>query len=193
MVSSLLAALFLAAGAQAAELEGVQLEERAQVDGQALELNGIGLRTRYFFKVYVAGLYLPQKVSSAQTALEGPGPKRIVLVMLRDASAEQFCDSIDAGLDANHTDAELDRIQPQVDALYAKIRAIGEAKRGMRIVLDYSHSAAATTLYVDGAPRGEPMRGPEFFRALLRIWLGERPAEAELKRMLLRPEVNGKE
>jgi len=193
MVFSLLAALLLAVGVQAAELEGVQLEERAQVDGQALDMNGLGLRTRMFFKVYVAGLYLPQKVSSPQSAIEGPGPKRIVLVMLREASAEQFCDSIDAGLDKNHTDAELEKIQPQIDALYAKIRTIGEAKKGMRIVLDYSPSAASTMLYVDGAAQGEPMRGEEFFRALLRIWLGERPAEEELKRLLLRQEVNGKE
>ena len=178
---------------QAAELEGVQLEERAQVDGQALELNGIALRTRYFFKVYVAGLYLPQKVSSAQTAIEGPGPKRIVLVMLRDASAEQFCESTGIGLERNHTEAELEKIQPQIDELFAKIRTIGEAKKGMRNVLDYSPSAGSTTLVVDGAPQGEPMRGPEFFRALLRIWLGERPAEEELKRLLLRQEVNGKE
>ena len=193
MVSSLLAALVLAMGVQAAELEGVQLEERAQVDGQALELNGIGLRTRYFFKVYVAGLYLPQKVSSAQTAIEGPGPKRIVLVMLRDASAEQFCESTGTGLDRNHTEAELEKIQPQIDELFAKIRTIGEAKKGMRIVLDYAPSATSTTLIVDGTPQGEPMRGAEFFRALLRIWLGERPAEEELKRLLLRQEVNGKE
>jgi chalcone isomerase-like protein len=193
MVSSLLAALLLAVGVQAAELEGVQLEERAQVDGQALELNGIGLRTRYLFKVYVAGLYLPQKVSSPQTAIEGPGPKRIVLVMLRDASAEQFCDSVGAGLDANHSEAELEKIQPQIDALFAKIRAIGEAKKGMRIVLDYSPSPASTMLYIDGAGQGDPIRGREFFRGLLRIWLGDRPAEAELKRMLLRQEINGKE
>ena len=171
----------------------MQLEERAQVDGQALELNGMALRTRYFFKVYVAGLYLPQKVSSAQTAIEGGGAKRIVLVMLRDATAEQFCESIGAGLDANHSEAELEKIQPQIDALFAKIRAIGEARKGMRIALDYSASAASTMLYIDGAPQGGPMRGPEFFRALLRIWLGERPAEAELKRMLLRQEINGKE
>ena len=193
MVSSLLAALLLAVGVQAAELEGVQLEERAQVDGQALELNGIGLRTRYFFKVYVAGLYLPQKVSSAQTAIEGPGPKRIVLVMLRDASAEQFCESTGLGLERNHTEAELEKIQPQIDELFAKIRTIGEAKKGMRIVLDYSPSAASTMLYIDGRGQGAPMRGAEFFRALLRIWLGERPAEDELKRVLLRQEVNGKE
>ena len=193
MVSSLLAALLLAVGVQAAELEGVQLEERAQVDGQPLQLNGMAIRTRYFFKVYVAGLYLPQKVSNAQTAIEGPGPKRIVLVMLRDATAEQFVDSIDAGLDKNHTEAELEKIQPQIDELFAKIRAIGEAKKGMRIVLDYSPSAASTMLVVDGVPRGEPMRGAEFFRALLRIWLGERPAEEDVKRLLLRQEVNGKE
>src|SRR5205823_2082134 len=107
----------LACGVQAAELEGVQLEDRVQVDGQALNLNGLGLRTRVFFKVYVAGLYLPQKVTSAQTAIEGPGAKRIVLVMMRDADAEQFCDSVTAGLVANHSDEEIERIRPQLDAL----------------------------------------------------------------------------
>ena len=193
MVSSLLAALLFAAGVQAAELEGVQLEERAQVDGQALELNGIGLRTRYFFKVYVAGLYLPQKVSSAQTALDGPGPKRIILVMLRDAGAEQFCESVQVGLENNHSDQDLKRLKPRAEALYAKIRAIGEAHKGMRIVLDYSDSTRATMLYVDGAPQGDAIRGREFFRGLLRIWLGERPAQADLKRLLLGQDEDAKE
>ena len=193
MVSSLLAALLLAVGVQAAELEGVQLEERAQVDGQALELNGIGLRTRYFFKVYVAGLYLPHKASSAHTALEGAGPKRIVLVMLRDASADQFCESVQVGLENNHNEQDLERLKPRAEALYAKIRAIGEAHKGMRIVLDYSDSTRATMLHVDGAPQGDAIRGREFFRGLLRIWLGERPAQADLKRLLLGQDENAKE
>lgn len=193
MVSRALALLLLAAGAQGAELEGVQLEDRVQVDGQRLELNGMALRIRMFFKVYVAGLYLPHKVSSAHSAIEGPGAKRIVLVMMRDADADQFCDSIQAGLEANHSDEELERIKPEVDALYMKIRAIGEARKGMRIVLDYSASARATMLYVDGVPRGEAIPGREFFRGLLRIWLGERPAQADLKRMLLRQEEGEKE
>src|SRR5260370_917990 len=168
MVSRVLAAALLACSAQAAELEGVRLEDRAQVDGQALELNGIGLRTRMFFKVYVAGLYLPQKISSAQTAIEGQGAKRIVLVMMRDASADQFCESVEIGLEANHSEAELERIQSQTQALFAKIRAIGEARKGMRIVLDYSPSAAATTLFVDGVAQGGPMPGSGFFRVFLR-------------------------
>jgi len=185
--------LALAGGAHAGELEGVQLDDRVEVDGQALELNGMALRTRMFFKVYVAGLYLPQKVSNAERAIEGAGAKRIVLVMLRDASADQFCESVEIGLEANHNEAELERIQPQTAALFAKIRAIGEARKGMRIVLDYSASAAATTLFVDGVAQGDPMPGAEFFRGLLRIWLGERPAQPDLKRMLLRQDEDGKE
>ena len=185
--------LALACSAHAAELEGVRLDDRVEVDGQALELNGMALRTRMFFKVYVAGLYLPQKVTSAQSAIDGAGAKRIVLVMMRDATADQFCESVDVGLEANNSEADLKRIEPQTQALYAKIRAVGEARRGMRIVLDYSASKAATMLFIDGAAQGDAMSGAEFFRALLRIWLGERPAQADLKRMLLRQDEEAKE
>src|SRR5438552_2714684 len=154
--------LLLACSAQAGELEGVQLDDRVQVDGQALELNGMAVRTRLYFKVYVAGLYLPQKVSSAQTAIEGQGAKRIVLVMMRDATADQFCDSIEVGMVANNSEADVDLVRPQAEALFAKIRAVGTARTGMRIVLDYSPSAAATTLFIDGAAQGAPMAGPDF-------------------------------
>jgi hypothetical protein len=185
MASRALALLLLAGAAQAADLEGVRLEDRTRVDGQALELNGIAVRTRYYVKVYVAGLYLPAKVTSAASAIEGDGAKRIVLVMLRDATAEQFCESIAAGLNANHTGRELERIRVPANELFSKIRAIGEARAGMRIVLDYAPSTQVTTLAVDGAVKGAPMQGAEFFRALLRIWLGERPAQPDLKRLLL--------
>jgi hypothetical protein len=194
MVSrSLLLALAVAGGAPAAELEGVTLDDRVQVDGQALELNGMALRTRMFFKIYVAGLYLPQRASSAERAIEGGGAKRIVLVMLRDATAEQFSDAIQVGMEGNNSEEELERVKPQTEALFAKIRAIGEAHKGTRIVLDYSSSAAATTLYIDGVPHGAPMPGRDFFRALLRIWLGERPAQPDMKRLLLGQSEDGKE
>jgi chalcone isomerase-like protein len=178
--------IFLAATcANAAELEGVRLDDRVQVDGQALELNGMALRTWFLVRLYVAGLYLPRKVTSAETAINGEGPKRIVLVMMRDATADQFCEFIENGMHANNDEADITRVRPQTESLFSKIRAIGEARSGARIVLDYAPSASATTLIVDGAPQGEAMHGAEFFRALLRIWLGERPAQPELKRLLL--------
>lgn len=180
----LLAAL-LAFPCAAAELEGVKLEDQVRVDGQGLQLNGMALRIRYFFKVYVAGLYLAEKASTAQGAYEVRGAKRIVLVMMRDATADQFCESVETGLRINHSGEQLASISTQTDALMGMIRAAGVAKTGTRIVLDFLPSVGATTLFVDGAVQGPPLAGEEFYRALLRIWLGERPAQEDLKQALL--------
>jgi hypothetical protein len=170
----------------AAELEGVNLDERIVVDGQALQLNGIALRTRMvFFKVYVAGLYLPERTTTAPAVLAAKGAKRMHLMMVRDADAEQFVESILTGMRLNHSQAELDALQQQTDELMAMIRRAASAPKGTSIVLDYAPSADGTTLFIDGKPAGRPMAGEEFFRALLRIWLGENPAQEDLKEALL--------
>jgi hypothetical protein len=183
---ALAAFLMLPPAAIAAELDGVQLEDRVQVDGQPLELNGIGLRTRYhFYKVYVAGLYLPRRITTAEAAIADPGAKRIVLVMRRTATADQFCDSVEAGLRANNSEQDLRLVKPQTEALYHMIRAVAQAHEGMKIVLDYAPSAGVTRVYADGRSLGSPVAGEAFFRALLRVWLGERPVQADLKDELL--------
>ncbi len=169
----------------AAELEGVRLEDRIRVDGQELQLNGLAVRTRFIFQVYVAGLYLPDKATVARVAIESKGPKRIILVMLRDASAEQFVESIEAGMSANNSEAQIAAVRTQIDQLIAMIRAVGQAKKGARIVLDYAPSDGGTTLFVDGLAPGKPMAGEAFFQALLRIWLGEDPVQPDLKEALL--------
>jgi len=178
--------LLFAIPLHAAELEGVTLEERIRVDGQELQLNGLALRTRYVFvKVYVAGLYLPARASTAQAAIEAGGAKRIILVMMREADAQQFVESIDAGMRANNSEAQIAAVKAQTDELMAMIRAAGQAKTGTRIVLDYQPSAGGTTLFVDGVAQGRPMAGEAFYQALLRIWLGDDPVQLDLKEALL--------
>ena len=176
----------LAGSAGAAELEGVKLADRVRVDAQEIQLNGIALRTRYHFvKVYVAGLYLPQRASSAAGAIDAKGAKRIHLTMVREAGAEQFVESIMYGLRANNNEAQVARVKTQTDELMGMIRAIGTAKHGTSIVLDYAPSLDGTTLIVDGKAAGKPMAGEEFFRCLMRIWLGDKPVQEDLKRALL--------
>ena len=185
MVSRLLLLLLFSTAAQAAELEGVTLEDRVRVDGQEIQLNGIALRTRYgIFKVYVAGLYLPQKTSSGEAAIDARGAKRMILVMRRDVSAEQFIESFDVALRNNNNEPQLAEIKEQKDDLFARIRAIGEAKEGASIVLDYAPSSG-TTLAIDGAVKGKPMPGEAFYRAILRSWVGENPAQEDMKKALL--------
>jgi hypothetical protein len=185
MVFRLLLLLF-AFPAHAAELEGVTLEDRVRVDGQELRLNGIALRTRMvFFKVYVAGLYLPERATTVAEVLSAKGAKRIHLTMVRDADAEQFVESILTGMRLNHGEAELEAVRAQTDELMAMIRKAAFAPKGTSIMLDYAPSVGGTTLYIDGKAAGRPMAGEEFFRVLLRIWLGDNPAQEDLKEALL--------
>lgn len=175
---------FLSLPVFAAELEGVRLDDKARAGTQELQLNGLALRTRFFFKAYVAGLYLPQKTQSAQAALEMPGAKRMHIVMLRDVDAESFSKSLAAALHDSNSEAELARLQPQIDALFAAIRRIGEAKKGATIVLDFV-PGSGTSLTVNGTVEAKQIPGDDFFVALLKIWLGEGPVAVQMRKALL--------
>jgi hypothetical protein len=183
-----LAAGLLAAGAvqaqQAMEVEGQKFEPTASLGGQTLPLNGVGLRKRAIFKVYVAGLYAGQKSTSASAIVNEKGPRRVALRMLRDVEAQSFIDSFNEGLKNNTPEAQLNAMKPQVDALVATLKSIGEAKKGDSINFDYTPDGG-TRITLNGQPKGNPIPGAEFFSAVLRIWLGEKPADETLKKGML--------
>lgn len=179
-----LAAVASGVGAQPVEIEGVKFEPTVQVGGQALQLNGAGLRTRAFFKVYAAGLYVPQKANSAATLLAQKGPRRVEIHMLRDISADTFAEALMEGLKANHTEAQLAGWKAQIDALQSSMKSIGEAKKGSVIFFEFTPEAG-TRIVVNDQPKGNSIAGEEFFTAVLRVWIGDKPADAGLKKGLV--------
>jgi hypothetical protein len=170
----------VASAAGAAEVSGVRLDDKTQVEGRDLVLNGAGLRKRFVFKVYVIGLYLAQKTTDAVNLA---GPKRVSIHMLRDVGADQFTEALVEGLRANHSEEDFRKLEPRVKELSDVMAQIGEAKKGMVIALDWTGSE--TRLVVNGKPSGKPIAGEDFYRALLRIWLGEHPVQDDLKKSLL--------
>jgi hypothetical protein len=170
-------------GATAAEVAGVRLEDKTQVESRELVLNGAGLRKRLFFNVYVIGLYLPEKKTDAAGAIQVAGPKRAAIHMMRDVGAEQFTEALVDGLRANHSEADFRKLEPRVKELADIMGEIKEAKKGMLIALDSNGSD--TRLLVNGKPAGKPIAGEDFYRALLRIWIGEHPVQDDLKKALL--------
>jgi hypothetical protein len=106
------------------------------------------------------------------------------LAMLRDVGGDTFAGSLRDGLKDNNSEAELARLKPQVDELMALMQTIGEAKKGMKIALDFV-PGAGTAVLVNGAPQGKAIAGDDFFPALLRIWLGDKPVSADMKKALL--------
>jgi hypothetical protein len=178
--------LLLALGsaqAQPVEREGAKFEPAAQVGGTALQLNGVGVRTRAVFKVYVAGLYVPAKSNAPATLLAQKGPRRLALVMLRNVDADSFAGPLNEGLKNNHTEAQVAAFKPQIDAMNAALKAIDEVKKGD--ALNFEFVDGATRITVNGAQKGASIAGEDFFTAMLRIWLGEKPADADLKKGLL--------
>jgi chalcone isomerase-like protein len=169
--------------AAAAEIAGVKIDDKARVGNAELVLNGAGLRKRVFFQVYAIGLYLPKVTTNGIEVINSPGPKRIAIHMLRDVDADQFTGALADGIRANHSEAEAKALEPRVEQLAASMKEIGEAKKGMVITLDWA--GAETELRVQGKRVGTPIAGEEFYRALLRIWLGEKPVQDDLKKALL--------
>ncbi len=171
---------------QAAEVAGVKLEDRLRLapGGPELVLNGAGIRTRVFFKVYVAGLYLAEKKGAAGEVIALPGPKRVAMTMLRDLSAQQLSEALVEGIRNNSSAAEQEALKGRIDELVAIMNALGEARTGDRIQLDFLPDSG-TRVVVNGEPRGKPIPGEDFYRALLRIWLGEKPVDSDLKQGLL--------
>jgi len=168
----------------AADVSGVKFAEKAEVQGKQLALNGAGVRRKFIFKVYAMALYLPAKTDSASAAIDAAGPKRIEIGMLRDVGAKTFSDALREGIDDNNDGAQVKAIEPQLEQLEAVMQKVGTAKEGMRIRLDWV-PATGTRVSIDGAPADAPIPGEDFYRALLRIWLGPDPVQRDLKRALL--------
>ena len=184
----LFAAIFVFAltGVRAAEVGGVKLDDRLRLapGGPELVLNGAGIRTRMIFKVYVAGLYLTEKRAEAGGVMSLPGPKRVAMTMLRELSAQQLSEALAEGIRNNSTAAEQETLKSRIDELLAIMNALGEAKKGDAITLDFLPESG-TRVVVNGQPRGKPIAGDDFYRALLRIWLGDKPVDDDLKKGML--------
>jgi hypothetical protein len=178
-------ALLLNTAACAAEIEGINVPEnvRLDADGPALVLNGAGVRVRLIFKVYVAALYLPAKVSNGETIIGGNQPVRFVMHLLRNLSGETINSSINDALRETLTPEQrkpLDERMARFDAIFTTLRELSE---GTRITLDYLPSTG-TTIRVDADEKGR-IPGADFVQALLRVWLGDRARDPDLRKALL--------
>nr|MBA2690094.1 chalcone isomerase family protein [Burkholderiales bacterium] len=98
----LLVCLAFSLSAFAVEISGVKVPDAAKVEGQDLKLNGAGVRTRMFMKIYVGALYLEQKSSAADAVLADKGVKRMALHIMRDLKADVFSNALQDGMKANN-------------------------------------------------------------------------------------------
>lgn len=180
---ALLSALSLQAQA-AVEVRGVKFADTTTVAGQPLQLNGAGVRVKVIVDVYAAGLYVGKRDASPQIVLSQPGAKSMQIVLLRDLTGEDFADAMIKGFLKNNSDAEVARFQGRLDELRKTMVSFGTVKKGTAIQLNLVPGSGIRTL-VDGAQKGSDIQGDDFYAALLKIWLGNKPVDDDLKTGLL--------
>jgi hypothetical protein len=163
-------------------IAGINVPDKAQVAGKTLVLNGAGIRTKLFHKVYVMGLYVPadKKSQSPNDLVVVDGPRLIVITMVRNVDAKTFIEALKDGLEDNNSKDTLATLKPQIDQLEKYMLQAGQAKIGNVIKLEYN-PAVGTNIYMNSKKLGTIDGGTDFYSALLKIWLGKESVDGDLK------------
>ena len=171
--------LTFAFAAFGAELAGVKMPDTETVDGKVLKLNGVGLRKKMMFKVYVAGLYVETPSKDASALLGANEIKSMRLHILRNLKGSQVSEAISDGFELN-SKAELPKLKGRLDQLAGMLPDVAE---GDEIALTWVPDRG-TRVTVRGTDRGA-IEGRDFADALFAVWLGPKPIQDDLKQGLL--------
>ncbi len=178
------AALAVPAGFAQMTVSGVKYDDIADLRGSKLQLNGAGTRYKAVFKVYTAGLYLTKKAGTPDEVLAAPGAKRMNIVMLRDIDSSELGKLFSRGMEDNMDKAAFSKLVPGVLRMSQIFSDHKKLTAGDTFAIDWV-PGTGTVITVKGVPQGEPFKEPEFYNALMRIWLGPNPADWKLKEALL--------
>lgn len=177
-------ALALPVLAATQEINGIQVPDSATVAGTNLALNGAGTRVRMVFKVYVAALYLGTKATKAQDVTAQAGPKRLSVTMVRDLDAADMNKALMTGIENNMGKEALTSLATPLARMGQIFTDQKKLVVGDSFLIDWV-PGKGTVITVKGVVQGEPFKEPEFFNALMSVWLGASPADDKLKEALL--------
>lgn len=153
----------------AGTLKGVKMEDAIEIEGHKLVLNGMALRKKIFWKVYVAGLYLPEKEKDYKKILAADTPRHIVMHFMRDVGAKKINGAWMEGLEDNTPKAS-EELKKQFKTLCSWME---EVKEGKQLVFTYI-PGKGTAVHVNGKSKGA-LEGKPFADALWACWIGPEP------------------
>jgi hypothetical protein len=184
LVTSCILAGSLCQSAFATESAGINFTDTLKLGGKDLQLNGAGERSGFDNKMYVAGLYLQAKASTADEVLTAQGPRRITLVMLHDISSEDLGDAFLRTLNKNMDQLDKKKILSHIGKFGEMFASVPGLKKGDKVDVDWSPETGMQC-YVNSKKLGEAIPDLVFYNAILIIWLGANPSDPTLKPKLL--------
>jgi hypothetical protein len=184
LLGTALSLLTAASMANTVDVSGVKMDETIDIRGTKLQLNGAGVRFKAVFKVYAAGLYLSRKAGTVEEVVAAPGPKRMSITMLRDIDSSELGKLFTRGVEDNSPRSEMSKLIPGLIRMGQIFSDQKKLVAGDNFLIDWI-PGTGTVITIKGKVQGEPFKEPEFFAAMMRIWLGPNPADWKLKDALL--------
>jgi hypothetical protein len=168
--------------ANAKEISGVMIQETLKTEnGVQLHLNGAGIRSKFFFDIYIAELYMEHPSNVTGEVIEAAGQKRIVMHFLYDeVGKDKLIAGWDEGFAGNSSADEVVKLQERIVQFNGMFE---DVKKDDTIVLDFIPDQG-TRVTIAKQEKGV-IPGKDFNDALLKIWLGEKPVTKSLKEELL--------
>ena len=167
----------------AVEYEGINFPDTLTLEGTntELQLNGVGMRTKFFFDIYIGALYTQKSVNSRKAAQALSGPKRLKMHFLySEVSKEKLVAGWNEGFENNNSSERLEGFKDEIEQFNAMFSTLVE---GDVVLLDYI-PGKGTKVTIKGDNKGV-IGKVGFYTALLDIWLGDEPADDDLKEALL--------
>ena len=174
--------ILLASSVGAREIADVNVPEKITLgDGVTLHLNGAGVRSKLFFKIYIAELYMQHPASDTVKLIGDGGQKRMVMHFIYDElGKEKLVEAWNEGFRANTDQKQLDLLQARITQFNSMFDNV---KKGDEIFLDFIPEKG-TQVMIRNQVKGV-VPGKDFNDALLSIWLGKEPVSPELRKELL--------
>lgn len=170
--------------AHALTIKGETIPESVIVGNHAtrLVLNGVGIRSKFFFSIYIGALYVPQKNSDPGVLETMPGHKRVVMKFLYDeVTAAKLANGWEEGFVNNQSEQQMSLLRTRLDIFKQLFPTV---HKGDAIWIDFVPDSG-TQVRVNTRLIGGSIPGADFYRAVLQVWLGDDPADSDLKRAML--------
>jgi hypothetical protein len=167
----------------AMEIEGVDIPDTLSPPNSdiTLVLNGAGIREKFFMDIYIGALYLESKTAEAKTILNDTGSASVLMHFLySEVSKDKLTSAWTDGFESNTSHTAMQALEERIMMFNKLFRTVRE---GDVIRIDYLPDSG-TQVRINGEWRGT-VEGNDFFRALLSIWLGEKPVTKALRKGML--------
>lgn len=148
-----------------------------------LILNGAGVRTKFFMKVYVSGLFLTEKNSDPKAIINADQPMAVRMHIISSIlTSANMTTAIQEGFDRS-TGHNTKPIQAKIDLL---LKVFNKEPIKIGDVFDiYYVPKEGIKVYKNGVVQGAALPGMDIKRAIFGIWLCPDPVEEGLKKKML--------